>query len=331
MGASASIAASEAGLDNAEAVMARAREMTTEEREDHASKVLAEFIECDKQTATTTTDYSKSFSGTAKDTQVEKEAAELMRGNDEDDEPKIALSAEQVEELESLGKWMKFLGKAGCYLYVHSMTRALRSVRPEGFVDTDENVDTATNDDGLRRIDLTEVPAEIARIVAEEKKTPLVLDATDDRKVATFYKYKNGVVLDATALALPMRDKLRPKPKVFIEDARQKAVQALKTGSIFVLDLGDTEGSKAPLYTQWCKSDGLRKEIFHEAGMTLARNKMALNRMYKDDEKEYGEAIVRDGFATILITKLPPDEYEATLSDGCIDLTLCSPFIAVSS
>jgi hypothetical protein len=63
---------------------------------------------------------------------------------------------------------------------------------------------------------------EVRRIISEEKKTPLILDASEDRKVATFFRFK-GVLIDFSPLALPLRDKLRPKPKACMEEARCKA------------------------------------------------------------------------------------------------------------
>ena len=87
------------------------------------------------------------------------------------------------------------------------------------------------------------------------------LDASEDRKLATFFSFK-GVLVDGTKLALPLRNKARPKPKVFMEELRAKAVQAMKGGQTLALDLGDAEGSKAPFWSTLCKPDGVRKELF---------------------------------------------------------------------
>ena len=103
---------------------------------------------------------------------------------------------------------------------------------------------------GLPTVELTEVLGEIQRIILEEKKTPLLLDASEDRKLATFFGFK-GVVIDGTRLSLPLRSKDRPKPKAWVEEARRRAVQAMKTGSTLAMDLGLADGSKAPIFAQW--------------------------------------------------------------------------------
>lgn len=292
--------------------------MSVEELEEEARIVLEAAVarEARRQRPADQSDYSKSLSGTAEDTAKEREAAELMRGDAtaEEDDPlllrPLVLTPGEHQELEARGKWLKFMGSAGCFLYIHSLTRELRSTRPEAFVE--EKVASKNSRDaynGLPTVDLTALPAEIERIVSEERKTPLVLDASEDRKVATFYSFK-GVLVDGTKLALPVRDKARPKPKAWLEEARAKAVVAMKRGVTLAVDLGEAEGSKAPLVSQWCKADGLRKELFNEAGKSLARNKMALGKMFRDDEKEYGECIVRAlaacGSAGSYYSKAPP-------------------------
>ncbi|KAJ8600327.1 hypothetical protein CTAYLR_000645 [Chrysophaeum taylorii] len=305
--------------------VARIKAMSDEEREEEAKVALAEAIERDKEALKQRSegDYSKSFSGSKKDSKEEKEAASLLRGEAEA-EILLVDFGEHREEIEALGKWLKFLGSAGCYLYVHSLTRELRSTRP-----VEEVIEVKkTERSGLPEIRLSEVPEEVARVVAAAK-TPLLLDASEARNVATFYKFK-GVLVDGTMLALPLRDKLRPKPKVWLEEARKKAVEAMKRGVTLAVDLGEAEGSKIPLASQWCKSDGLRKEVFVEAGQSLARNKMALKKMFRDDEREYGECIVRDGFCTVVISQLPADVALKELADLTFDMTHMEPLVVVA-
>ena len=74
---------------------------------------------------------------------------------------------------------------------------------------------------GLPVVELTDVVGEIKRIIEEEKKTPLLLDDSEDRKLATFFSFK-GVLVDGTKLALPLRNKARPKPKAFMEELRAR-------------------------------------------------------------------------------------------------------------
>jgi hypothetical protein len=156
-------------------------------------------------------DYSQSFGGTAADTKNEKEAAAILRGetgvNEEEEQnslypllaqPNIEHSYDQ-QQLRRYGKWGKVMGGTGCYLYLHYLTKEVVSIRPEDF---EEEPDTSATDgdggaeevkdpaNGLRRVDLADLQQEVERIVAEGKKTPLLLDTSKSGAVRAFYTYK---------------------------------------------------------------------------------------------------------------------------------------------
>lgn len=155
-------------------------------------------------------DYSQSFGGTAADTKNEKEAAAILRGesgNEEEDisalypflaHPTIEHSYDH-QQLRRHGKWGKVLGGTGCYIYLHYLTKEVVSNRPEDF---EEEV-VATNGaggagaveekdpaNGLRRVDLDQLPLEVDRMVKEGKKTPLLVDTSKTGAVRAFYTYK---------------------------------------------------------------------------------------------------------------------------------------------
>jgi len=150
-------------------------------------------------------DYSQSFGGTAADSKNEKEAASLLRGGPSstaDDgipilrEPNINHSFEQVE-LRRVGKWLKFLGASGCYMYMHNLTREMVSIRPDDFIDESQKISTDYHQiaivdpaNGLPRVDIQNLPAEVERIVTELGRTPLIIDTSPENRVKTFYDYK---------------------------------------------------------------------------------------------------------------------------------------------
>eukprot|EP01041_Mallomonas_annulata_P010423 gene10423-21745_t len=155
-----------------------------------------------------TQDYSLSFSGTAADTKAEKEAGDILRGEittidnnnmniDLDpylQKPKIN-NINDHNYLRKNGKWCKFFGAGGCYMYVHVLTKDIVSVRPEEYEDN-ENSDNISNiseikdpANGLPCIELAALLEEIERIVTVQKKTPLILDGTKERNVSTFFSY----------------------------------------------------------------------------------------------------------------------------------------------
>ena len=326
------------------ALLTKCQAMTPEELDAEAELVLAAALkreakrkaEADEAARLANMDYSKGFSGSAEDTKKEKEAAQEMRGGAavEDEDPLLAdlhgsLTQEQKAEVEKLGKWLKLMGGSGCYVYVHSLTHEFAANRPDGFIDDGDLKAKEDAAGGLPVVALTEVVGEIKRIIEEEKKTPLLLDDSEDRKLATFFSFK-GVLVDGTKLALPLRNKARPKPKVFMEELRAKAVQAMKGGQTLALDLGDAEGSKAPFWSTLCKPDGVRKELFIEGGKGLTRNKMAYTKMWKDEEKEHGSACPRDDFQFVVVTALSPKEYEKELFDDAVPKEHAYPVVVAS-
>ena len=315
-----------------------------EDREEEAKLVLEAALrreakrkaEADAAAKQANMDYSKGFSGSAEDTKKEKEAAAEMRGGAqaEDEDPRLVelqggLTAAQKEAVEGLGKWLKLMGGSGCYVYVHSLTHEFAANRPEGFVDDGDLKAKEDAAGGLPVVELTDVVGEIKRIIEEEKKTPLLLDDSEDRKLATFFSFK-GVLVDGTKLALPLRNKARPKPKAFMEELRTKAVQAMKGGQTLCLDLGESEGSKAAFWSTLCKPDGVRKELFIEGGKGLTRNKMAYTKMWKDEEKEHGSACPRDDFQFVVVTALSPKEYEKELFDDAVPKEHAYPVVVAS-
>mmetsp|Transcript_11719 Transcript_11719/g.39170 ORF Transcript_11719/g.39170 Transcript_11719/m.39170 type:complete len:391 (+) Transcript_11719:174-1346(+) len=320
-------------------VLLKARRMTVEDKAEAAATVLEaalkrESVRRQAAFAAKPADYSKGFSGSAEDTKNEREAAAILRGDDKKEEvtdsllvPVTGLSPAELNELEGLGTWLKLLGGAGCYLYIHSLTREVRSTRPSDCVEPLIEQGAVDAFNGLPNVPLVGLMDEVRRIILEEKKTPLILDGSEDRKVATFFRFK-GVLIDFSPLSLPLRDKLRPKPKACMEEARSKAVQGMKTGAAVALELGDCDGAKANL-EQLCKREGFRKEIFLEGGAGLLRNKMAFKQMYSETEKEHGECIARDGFLFVCITALPPQTFQKELQGG-IPLDWCYPIVCLA-
>lgn len=152
-------------------------------------------------------DYSKSFGGTEADSKNEKAAAELMRGSEpkqlEDDihYPTLARPVishvYQYNALRIIGLWTKYLSASGCYMYVHSLTKDIVSLRPNEYEDIIDpssllNENEAPRDpaNGIRRIELSDLPAVVEEIVKETQRTPLIFDCSQTQPVRTFYTYK---------------------------------------------------------------------------------------------------------------------------------------------
>ena len=150
------------------------------------------------------------------------------------------------------------------------LTKETVPQRPAGYVD-EEVVIKEDDFNGLPHVELENILSEIDRIMEEEKKTPLLLDKSLERKVATFYSY-TGVNVDGTMVNLFLRNRARSKPKDFMETFRSNAVAAMKRGVTLSLDIGECDNSKMPLESTLCKPDSIPKSIFIQGGKQLASN-----------------------------------------------------------
>ena len=191
--------------------------MSEAERKEYHDAVLDAALTKEKVIAKKTAannkvqDYSQSFGGTAADTKNEKEAAAILRGetaadNEEEEQqslypylipPNIEHSYDQ-QQLRRYGKWGRFLGGTGCYLYIHYLTKEVVSLRPDEYEEevtittNANNIPEAQKDpaNGIQRIDLENLQSEIDKIIQETKKTPLLLDPSQSGVVRAFFSYK---------------------------------------------------------------------------------------------------------------------------------------------
>lgn len=274
-------------------------------------------------------DYSKSFGGTAEDTQKEKEAAELMRGKEsvvecvEDDvfliKPSIESTAER-DLLRNIAPWKKFLASSGCFMFVHTLTKEIASLRPNDYEDEIEvekssEVEEVKKDpaNGLPSTDFVNILSEIDRIVTEEKKTPLLLDASGNLR--SFFEYK-GRMEDVSGLSVPFGISGIKRSDV-IENCRKSLVGAMKTGSTFALYLGPVTGEHADWKKKLCKKDSFPVEVFTNAGAKLLQptNEPRYRLLFREADLEHGQAVVREGFRVVVISTLDPYSFEPQLED----------------
>lgn len=230
-------------------------------------------------------DYSLSFSGTEMDTKAEKDASEIMRGgnvNDNEEHNPILRSPNFENQfdhwcLRKYGKWLKFMG-AGCYMYINSLSREMVSVKPDDFIE-EETVVCSSDDvqperdpaNGLPIVALNDLVNEIDRIVDELNKTPLIIDTSPTQNVKTFFSYKGFLEVfllshfsrseilmyfssfqDTSVLIVPFA-KSGLKRNDVVEKCRKKLVGALKSGGTFVLYLGSCSVEHADWKTKLCK------------------------------------------------------------------------------
>ena len=341
----------------------RYRALTDVEKVEYCKAVVNAQVALDKATfkaKPVEADYSKSFSGSAADTKAEKEAAALMKGEEEIkevevnpllDPPKGAYSTYTTNVdlvkrydralLLSVGQWLKFFSNSGCYLYIHNCTKEIASVRPSAYDEDDDKGGGILTEEELHNFDgggagttssanageeipegvlvcsLQELPSVVDRVV-QDKKTPLILDPSEDRKVKTYFDYKYRVA-DASPLSIPFA-KSGLKRSDAMETYRKVLVGALKAGTTFALYLGDLTQDDANWKKKLCKKDCFPNETMVDAGRKLLSPAFEprYRLIFREEDLEEGKAVLKneDSFRTVVISALKPREYEAKLSES---------------
>ena len=305
-------------------------------------------------------DYSKSFSGSAEDTKNEKEAAELMKGDGGEDEATTSTNNDMdplliprqlsndtesmkydVFALRNGSNWLKFMSASGCFMYIHEASKEVVSVRPNQYdEDLDHgggNVDISTLNaqnnlpetkeetlpEGCLTASLSDLPKTIEEVVAN-KRTPLILDTSEDEKVKTFMEYKSRLA-DLSSFIIPFA-KSGLKRSDVLEKVRETLVGAIKSGTCFCLYMGSVTIEHANLKRKLCKKDVFPNESMMEAGARLKQPAFdpRYKLLFREADLEEGEAILRDGFYTVVLSRLHPKEIEKELSE-CIPLLSMTP------
>mmetsp|Transcript_98142 Transcript_98142/g.280913 ORF Transcript_98142/g.280913 Transcript_98142/m.280913 type:complete len:413 (+) Transcript_98142:204-1442(+) len=319
--------------DEVEAYATRVLAMSEEELAEKASEVMT-AVEVREKALTKdapsdkAADYSKSFSGTANDTKVEKDFGKMLAGDDEaehadahahDTDPALnplvtSKNCERYDEVRAAGKWLKVLGGAGCYLWCHSLTHETVSMRPEDYEEEVAEKEEVDRSYGLYKCKLADILDEIALCIDEEKKTPLIVDNSEEEKVRTFFDYK-GRVEDISGLGLPLgqQRKKKIKPKIEMERLRQTTVNAIKAGATLVVNMGEM-GGDCNFQGALCKTTVFPVQMFEEGGKKILTPSFPAPRcakMFKDEDKESGEVVCKETFQMVLISNLMPSQVRA--------------------
>eukprot|EP00903_Cladosiphon_okamuranus_P018769 g17268.t2 len=224
-------------------------------------------------------DYTKSFSGTKQDTQVENEFASLVRGDVAESEavttvpilqPVECSDPEELAKLRSAGKWFRYLGANCCYLWINTLTREVTPLRPTDYVEEEAPAEAEEEKDaagGYPTCPLSGLPSMISTIIDDQKRTPLLIDNSEDDKVTAFLSYK-AVLVDVSILAIGYQ-KSGTKVCDLMESVRTKAVAAMKSGTLLALRLGRLTSEHANFKSKLCARDVFPAEMFQEGGKKM--------------------------------------------------------------
>ena len=197
-------------------------------------------------------------------------------------------------------------------MYCHSLTRSIVSHRPEDYEDEEAEVITssAAVDDkkdpsnGLMSCLITDLPRKLEELVESgEKKTPLILDATEGSQCLAFYSMKANLE-DVSNLVIPYSVSGVKRSDV-MEKCRSRLVGAIKSGSTFVLYMGGVHIEHADFKKKLCKKDTFPVEVFQQRGEKLLtpKSKPKYKLLLRDDDMEegLGDAFAREGFQVLVI------------------------------
>eukprot|EP00931_Biecheleriopsis_adriatica_P081771 TRINITY_DN55119_c0_g1_i1.p1 TRINITY_DN55119_c0_g1~~TRINITY_DN55119_c0_g1_i1.p1 ORF type:complete len:383 (-),score=112.40 TRINITY_DN55119_c0_g1_i1:63-1211(-) len=199
------------------------------------------------------------------------------------------------------GKWYRFLNHKGdCNVYIHNYTRHITATRPANFAELTEEEKKFLRTLGVY---LKELPAEIEKVYQNEKAIPIIFGSPDTCEAfKVFCQYdKNCTLLDAT--------KLKRVNAGALEDCRKAMVNAMKLGTTLCVYCGDI---LPEFLEKICISkyrDTLPLSLFMYDGLS---NDMVRERVYRDEEKEGGQCVLRPGFQVCIMVSY--DTLELQLS-----------------
>ena len=245
--------------------------------------------------------------------------------------------------MKNAGLYLKFLHPSGCFSYCHSITKEITSLRPSSYdedddcgggielanshLDKDNNLDEKKGNienigeeipEDMLVCNLSELPAMIDKIIDKEKRTPLILDTSEEQNVRTYFEYKARLV-DISPLSIPFA-KSGIKRSDIVENCRKTLVGALKSGNTFAFYMGYCTSEHGNWKKKMCKKDIFPNDTFVEGGKKILSgiSEPRCNAIFRDDDKdENGLIAVRgDTFRTIVITALSPQEYLDKLGES---------------
>jgi hypothetical protein len=146
-------------------------------------------------------------------------------------------------------------------------------------------------------------------------KTPLILDASPDDRVCTFFSYQPGVIiLEAKQLVVEGN---RRGQKHCWEISRKALVNAMKHGKLLVIRLGTT----APDFIgKFCDDTHFPLSVFLTAGSEL-RSEDWVSRLFRPEDSfpHKNFAICRDEFRVCVASQMPLGVIDEYLFDsGCL-------------
>lgn len=172
---------------------------------------------------------------------------------------------------------------------------------------------------------------ESIRTATAQGRVPLLLDCTTRKgTVDTFFLYQRAFVIDMktevlTRLSLlhrPAGGEPTHEEKLVLDGWRKKLVMAMKQGYYLVVSLND---SAVDFVSEYCHDDYLPSAILRCGQIT---KQQWLDRVVREEDKEHGVFVVRDGFHVVVTSCAAIESYQTTLR-ACLPLKQMKVVVAM--
>eukprot|EP00397_Hematodinium_sp_SG-2012_P031010 GEMP01032884.1.p1 GENE.GEMP01032884.1~~GEMP01032884.1.p1 ORF type:complete len:341 (+),score=95.09 GEMP01032884.1:133-1155(+) len=190
------------------------------------------------------------------------------------------------------GRWYKMLNyDATCYVFVHNLTRDVTAVRPENF---GEPTMEELARERKKGIPLQMLEDELKRARYNKQQTVCLLGTEETcQNIRTFFKYR-GFVFDCKPLTSVITLRSKEKLEAVLEEARKTIVNAAKQGQVCLIHMS----THIPNFNDKICS---HLNLFPPEVFLFGKLKgPIMDRLFKQEDKEAGQCVVRDGFQIVL-------------------------------
>jgi len=197
------------------------------------------------------------------------------------------------------GKWYRFLNAKGdCNVYIHNYTCDVTATKPDSFTEM-----TPEEKDRLKKLGvyIKDLPDHMAKVYDKQQQIPIVFGSKDCcEALKTFAEYaKEWQLLDVT--------KLRRVNEKALEESRRAIVNAMKWGKWLMVYLGDHIPELGEKICTTKNRDKFPIGLWQHGGLN---NGMVKEKIYREDDKEGGMYVVREGFRVCVVLMYDSLVYE---------------------
>lgn len=233
----------------------------------------------------------RTVGGSFEDHLAEKAFANLLLNKEGTGEEKDGKDHRGVDPNAYLkGKWYRFLNAKGdCNVYVHNYTCDITATKPDNFSELTSEEKVILNKLGIYVQDL---PEKLCKIYDKQKAIPIVYGSKECcEALKLFAEYaKEWELMNVEPLK-----KVNPKS---LEDCRKNIVNAMKLGKWLMVYLGDVIPELGEKICTTKNRNTFPIGLWQWGGLNSG---MVKEKIYRDEDTEGGQYVVRDGFRICVV------------------------------